>query len=421
MNRKTLTVAIAGALAAPMAAQAVDFTISGHVNRALFIVAQDSDADYGGKEGGTKAQVRNNGGSSSRIRATGSTELMDGNTVGIQFEYEDNSNNGLNLRHANVQLTNSSVGKITIGKGSEAGDGSAYSDTTGVFGIGHGAGTSPDFTLGDYFGSLDAGGRAEMIRYDSPAIGPMSAAISVANGDQLSALLKLKSEFSGTSFGAQLATLQFPNEKDSMGTERDRSIVGASAGATLPSGLTLSGAWAKGKDMSGVGATAATAGTPAIEGAGVSEYGCVTNTDPAVKNIVNPTILNTGGVVTACPSGSTLGFGWRQTREAVDAVPGAAAQKAAWTDPSYFQVEVGYKFDNSAVAVSWYKSSDFVTEGSEGTALGLGVKHTLPKAGAELYAAVQKYSVERSAKRRATAALKEQDETVFVVGTRVKF
>ena len=39
MNRKALTVAIAGALAAPMAAQAVDFTISGHVNRALFIVA----------------------------------------------------------------------------------------------------------------------------------------------------------------------------------------------------------------------------------------------------------------------------------------------------------------------------------------------------------------------------------------------
>ena len=151
---------------------------------------------------------------------------MDGNTIGIQFEYEDNSNNGLNLRHANVQLTNSSVGKITIGKGSEAGDGSAYSDTTGVFGIGHGAGTSPDFTLGDYFGSLDAGGRAEMIRYDSPAVGPMSAAISVANGDQLSALLKLKSEFSGTSFGAQLATLQFPKEKD---LGRDRSIIGASA------------------------------------------------------------------------------------------------------------------------------------------------------------------------------------------------
>ena len=46
MRKKALTVAIIGALAAPLAAQAVDFTISGHVNRALFVV--DSEA-------GTKA------------------------------------------------------------------------------------------------------------------------------------------------------------------------------------------------------------------------------------------------------------------------------------------------------------------------------------------------------------------------------
>lgn len=403
MHKKALTAAIAGALAAPMAAQAVDFTISGHVNRALFIVTQDSDALYDGKEGGTKAQVRNNGGSSSRVRATGSTELMDGNTVGIQVEYEDNSNNGLNLRHANVQLTNSSVGKITLGKGSEAGDGSAYSDTTGVFGIGHGAGTSPDFTLGSYFGSLDAGGRTEMIRYDSPAIGPMSAAVSIANGDQVSALLKLKSEFAGTSFGAQLATLQYPKEK-SLG--RDRSIIGASVGATLPSGLTLSGAWAKGKDMSGVDPVAATAGTDATS---FTTSGCFTS-DGTYRE------ANVGG--NACPSGSTLRHGWVILEEAVAAVPG---QPGVWTDPSYFQTEVGYKFGNSGVAVSWYKSSDFVTEGSEGTALGLGVRHTLPKANTELYAAMQKYSVDRSAKRRAANLPTEQSETVFVVGTRVKF
>ena len=41
MHKKALTVAIAGALAAPMAAQAVDFAISGQVNRALYIVEND--------------------------------------------------------------------------------------------------------------------------------------------------------------------------------------------------------------------------------------------------------------------------------------------------------------------------------------------------------------------------------------------
>ena len=101
------------------------------------------------------------------------------------------------------------------------------------------------------------------------------------------------------------------------------------------------------------------------------------------------------------------------------AVAAAPAGPSAWTDPSYYQVEVGYKFGNSGVAVSWYKSSDFVTEDSEGTAIGLGFRHTLPKAGAELYAAVQKYDVTRGAPT--AAQTKEQDETVFVVGTRVKF
>ncbi len=315
MHKKALTVAIAGALAAPLAAQAVDFTISGHVNRALFVT--DSDR-------GTEAAVANNGGSSTRVRANGSTELMDGNTVGIQLEYEEKGSS-VNLRHANVQL-GGPFGKVTLGQGSEAGDGSAYSDTTGVFGIGHGAGTGAGFSLGKYFGSLDAGGRVNMVRYDSPNLGPVGAAVSVANEDRLSGRLKLSSEFSGTSFGAQLATLQMP---------KDESILGASFGATMASGLTISGAWAKGKEMP--------------------------------------------------------------------------------TDPSYFQVELGYKFGNTGVAASWYNSEDFVTTGSEGTAIGIGARHTLPKAGAELYAAAQNYDVKE------TSGAKSKDETVFVVGTRVKF
>ena len=215
-----------------MAAQAVDFTISGHVNRALFVT--DSDA-------GTKAEVSNNGGSSTRVRANGSAELDGGNTVAIQLEYEEKGSS-VNLRHANLQY-GGEFGKVTIGQGSEAGDGSAYSDTTGVFGIGHGAGTGAGFNLGDYFSSLDAGGRFNMIRYDSPSLGPVSAAVSVANGDRVSAKLEISQEFAGTTFGAKLATLMMPG---------DQSTTGASFGATLPSGLTISGAWGKGNDHAGV-------------------------------------------------------------------------------------------------------------------------------------------------------------------------
>ena len=211
-----------------MAAQAVDFAISGHVNRALFVV--DSD-EY------TRAMVADNGGSSSRIRVIGSSEMMDGSTVGIQVEYQA-VGSALGLRHANIQY-GGEFGRITIGQGSEAGDGSAYSDTTGVFGIGHGAGTTDYFLLGDYFGSLDGGGRENMIRYDTPAIGPLSAAVSVANNDRISGQISLSTEFDGTSIGAKVATLQEQGEP---------STIGASFGATMESGLTVSGAWAKGDD-----------------------------------------------------------------------------------------------------------------------------------------------------------------------------
>ena len=199
---------------------------------------------------------------------------------------------------------------------------------------------------------------------------------------------------------------------------RDRSIIGASVGATLPSGLTLSGAWAKGKDMSGMDATASTCQA----GRRTRKIGCWDH--PGRRGV--PVVQAEGADRdTTCnaPSGGPgsdgdCDFGWGAVR-----IPesGERAQPRAWTDPSCYQTEIGYKFGNSGVAVSWHKSSDFVTEGSKGAALGLGVRHTLPKANTELYAAMQKYGVERAAKRRNTAALKEQDETVFLVGTRVEF
>ena len=140
------------------------------------------------------------------------------------------------LRHANVQY-GGEFGKVTIGQGSEAGDGSAYSDTTGVFGIGHGAGTSGDRQPRRYFGSLDAGGRTNMIRYDTPAIGPMSAAVSVGNGDRVSAQTRPQHR-------VQRHVVRGEGRHPA-GEGRKKDTVGASFGATLASGLTISGAWAR--------------------------------------------------------------------------------------------------------------------------------------------------------------------------------
>ncbi len=57
--------------------------------------------------------------------------------------------------------------------------------------------------------------------------------------------------------------------------------------------------------------------------------------------------------------------------------------------------------------------------GSEGTAIGIGVNHNLPKAGAQVYAAVQNYDVNMGDGNGSMMDM--MDDTVFVVGTRVKF
>ena len=83
MNKKLLTVAIAGAMATPMAAQAVKYKLSGQVNRA--IVFQDD---------GTDSQIRNVDSISSgtRFRLRGSEDLGNGTQVGFYWEMQTSSN-----------------------------------------------------------------------------------------------------------------------------------------------------------------------------------------------------------------------------------------------------------------------------------------------------------------------------------------
>ena len=129
MHKKALTVAIAGALAAPMAAHAVDVTLSGHVNRALFIT--DSDASTG-------ASVKDNGSSGTRIRVKGTGEMMDGGSAGVLLEYSAGSS--LGLRYADVWFSGD-YGKVSIGQGDQGGEGSVYKGGAAVLGTGHGQDT----------------------------------------------------------------------------------------------------------------------------------------------------------------------------------------------------------------------------------------------------------------------------------------
>jgi hypothetical protein len=100
--------------------------------------------------------------------------------------------------------------------------------------------------------------------------------------------------------------------------------------------------------------------------------------------------------------GWSIGYGQRQNH-------------AGNTDPTFIENTLAYSMGNSAVGLSWYTASDFVNEGSDSTAIGIGAHHLFPKAGVRLYVAAQNYSAEDG------DAKFDDDGTVFVAGARVQF
>ncbi len=399
-----------------MAAQAVDFTLSGQVSRTLFV--NDSDTS-------TSGTIRDNNGAT-RVRANGSSGLDGGGTLGIQFEYAVDA--AVTLRHANVQYTGE-FGRVTFGQGSEAGDGSAALGP-GVTGIGAGQdGTSTTTYLnklgvpmtlgGAFFGSLDGGGRTNMVRYDTPAIGPLSAAVSVGNGDSVSGQLALNSDFNGTVFAAKVASHMAKGPMDT---------TSASFGITLPSGLAVGGAWGRGNDHLGMparagvtkwvsGDAAAFRTAVAALDAGVeatTEVGDLTDAQQtAYRKYVDMNLCDASVLKAAATDGATVG-GDNGLGDSCTQVPYSQATTATMVDPSYFRAGIGYTFGDTTVAASWYNSEDFVMKGSEGTAFGVGASHALRKVGATIHVSVQNYEVDRP-------MMPKLDETVFQLGTLVTF
>lgn len=178
MERKLITVAVATALGLPMAAVAVEGSVSGHVNMAIVKV---DDAD---------AMIQNANGSETRFRFKGSEELDNGLTAAVNLEvgagggtygYGADSNSDLRVRHANVSLS-SAAGKLTIGQQNTPADAVQYADVGSTwiagatnwcsYGIGGGAACVNNET-----------GRKRAVRYDAPSIGPLSVGFGFGNDD----------------------------------------------------------------------------------------------------------------------------------------------------------------------------------------------------------------------------------------------
>ena len=217
-----------------MAAQAVDFTLSGHVSRALVI----TDADE------STTSFQDWGSSPTRFRMEGETEIEGGTSAGLKIELGQ----GPNLREAHVYVSGDGLGKIALGDASEAADTRAFSDKSGAF-VAHGQEMGA-ITTGDYFDAM-SGGTTEGLHYTSPALGPITLEASAGNDDRWSASLVLDTEAAGTAVRGEVGVLEYDNE---VTEEKSRSI-GASIGTKFANGLTWSASWAKGTNIGGAAAT----------------------------------------------------------------------------------------------------------------------------------------------------------------------
>jgi hypothetical protein len=178
--KKTL---LAIALAAATTTAYADTTLSGHINQKFGDLE-----DFNSNEDFT---VGNAGTSQSRFRIK-STKEVNGVTWGMYLEH-GLVDSGVNRRHDNL-FAKGSFGKVTLGQGSEAGDGAVENDYSGTY-LTQGDLGSWELGIGpdsDSSFSTPDGGRTENLRYDTPKLGMFTAAVTLDNQDTVSVEANLK-------------------------------------------------------------------------------------------------------------------------------------------------------------------------------------------------------------------------------------
>ncbi len=374
-QRRALAVAVASAMMAPIAAQAVSFKISGHVNRAVRWL---DDGD------GSDIQNVDNGGSRTRLRFVGS-EKVGGLEAGVNLEIGFSSNRtttrpskfsgdgdggdsfdgGDDIRHSALYFKGN-WGTVWLGHSNGAAENKVHNDLSGTSivdtpfsddafavafrtsgggcptaggGVGATAGAGCLFVR-DAFNSLD-GSRLDGLRYVSPWLGPVNVEVSVHNNDRWEASANAKSNLAG---GKIQGSIAYIDARNSAGFE---SFSG-SASFLFSQGTSITLA-ASNRDFTAAGSN----------------------------------------------------------------------------DASYWFVKLGHRWGNNRVSASYWNtdsadSSAGVGQAYDGDAFSVAFVHVLPKLAAELYAEYNHYEVDAPSGSAADVAGIEDIDAVMV-GARVKF
>ena len=334
MERKLIAAAVSSALALPMAAQAVEFSVSGQVNRAIISV------DGGANDGALQHVDANS--SNSRFRFTGSEELESGMTVGVQLELAalNGADTGPTIRHGNAYLSTVG-GKLTLGQGSTAADGMAHADLGGPSWLGgvsnwcsyHGFAASPACHSND-------GGRSPVLRYDTPAVGPASIAVSTGDNDYWDAKISMAGSMGDAGYDLRLGHI---GEHDAV---------------TEASHATMSRA-----DLTG------------------DETGVIHEIGGGLVDVYTPAATTAAGDITTASAAVAFGQG--------TSVQGAWSRDRT-KDIEYQYVKVDHSYGDGSVGV-YYKRGE--QAGTDGSLWGVGIGHDLGS-GATAYAGYRQISAD---------------------------
>ena len=211
---------IAIALLAITPAQAVDFAISGQINRAVL---------YGDDGTSAKWFFVDNANSSTRFRFTGSNEFDGGWDVGIVWEVEmqSNASNSVNIQNGDSDLGDVTFkerkmefwvekwGRLWLGQGDTASNSTSEVDLSGTdlaaYSSVSDVGSSFEFrdngvdtgiTVGGSRSNFDGLSRKDRVRYDTPKFAGFYASGSTGQGSIWDAALRYAGDFGWAKFAA---------------------------------------------------------------------------------------------------------------------------------------------------------------------------------------------------------------------------
>ena len=213
----TLTIALTILLILP-AAQAVDFKISGHINRAILWGDNGKDSDL---------KFVDNENSNSRFRFTGGNDFDEMWKVGIVWEVEMESNTSSSTdidigenddsddvtfteRKMEFYVNHQKFGRLWLGQGDTASNSTSEVDLSGTDVVNYSgiADMAGGFTfrddddniitsIGSAFSNFDGLSRRDRVRYDTPKFGPVYFSASYMNGQSYDFAGRLAYEWDG--------------------------------------------------------------------------------------------------------------------------------------------------------------------------------------------------------------------------------